>query len=150
MAILPAATETAMRRVIKIVVDIMVMARKALAVAIGRATVMLIQSNCDSSCNTNNDDASIAGGTVTVTVTVIATVLVAVIIVMYVYMYMGGCQNYGPFLGTLNIRCRIIIGIHKGTIILTTTHIHEKEYSTRSTDTFSIKVGASSHGPPGI
>ena len=36
---------------------------------------------------------------------------------------MGGCQNYGPFLGTLNIRCRIIIGIQKGTIILTTTHI---------------------------
>ena len=34
---------------------------------------------------------------------------------------MGGCQNYGPFLGTLNIRCRIIIGIQKGTIILTTT-----------------------------
>ena len=23
---------------------------------------------------------------------------------------MGGCQNYVPFLGTLNIRCRIIIG----------------------------------------
>ena len=23
---------------------------------------------------------------------------------------MGGCQNYGPFLGTLNIRGRIIIG----------------------------------------
>ena len=21
--------------------------------------------------------------------------------------YMGGCQNYGPFLGTLNTRCRI-------------------------------------------
>ena len=36
---------------------------------------------------------------------------------------MGGCQNYGPFLGTLNIRCRIIIGIQKGTIILTTTHM---------------------------
>ena len=36
---------------------------------------------------------------------------------------MGGCQNYGPFLGTLNIRGRIIVGIHKGTIILTTTHI---------------------------
>ena len=33
----------------------------------------------------------------------------------------GGCQNYGPFLGALNIRCRIIIGIHKGTIMLTTT-----------------------------
>ena len=36
---------------------------------------------------------------------------------------MGGCQNYGPFLGTLNIMCRIIIGIQKGTIILTTTRI---------------------------
>ena len=38
-------------------------------------------------------------------------------------LYMGGCQNYGPFLGTLNIRCRIIIGTQKKTIILTTTHI---------------------------
>ena len=44
--------------------------------------------------------------------------------------YMGGCQNYGPFLGTLNIRCRSIIGTQKGTItlnpkpkILTSTHI---------------------------
>ena len=37
--------------------------------------------------------------------------------------YMGGCQNDGLFSGTLNIRCRIIIGIPKGTIILTTTHI---------------------------
>ena len=36
---------------------------------------------------------------------------------------MGGCQIYGPFLGTRNIRCRAIIGIQKGTIILTTTHI---------------------------
>ena len=36
---------------------------------------------------------------------------------------MGGCQNCGTFLGTLNIRCRIIIGIQKGTIILTTTHV---------------------------
>ena len=36
---------------------------------------------------------------------------------------MGGCQNYDPFLGALNIRCRIRIGIQKGTIILTTTHI---------------------------
>ena len=45
---------------------------------------------------------------------------------MVVYMdalgYKGGCQNYGPFLGTLNNRCRIIIGTQKGTIILTTTH----------------------------
>ena len=39
---------------------------------------------------------------------------------------MGGCQNSGPFLGTLNIRCRIIIGIQKGTIILTTTHMEER------------------------
>ena len=36
---------------------------------------------------------------------------------------MGGCPNYGPFLGTLNIRGHIIIGTQKGTIILTTTHI---------------------------
>ena len=42
---------------------------------------------------------------------------------------MGGCKNYGPFLGTLNIRCRIIIGIPKGTIVLTTTHMSEGEYS---------------------
>ena len=27
--------------------------------------------------------------------------------------HMGGCQHSGPFLGTLNIRCRIIIGIQK-------------------------------------
>ena len=40
-----------------------------------------------------------------------------------IYTYMGGCQNYGPFLGTLNTRCRIIIGFQKGTVILTTTHI---------------------------
>ena len=38
---------------------------------------------------------------------------------------MGGCQNYGPFLGTLNIRCRIMIGTEKGTIILATTHMAE-------------------------
>ena len=37
--------------------------------------------------------------------------------------YMGGCQNYDPFLGTLNNRCRNIIRTQKGTIILTTTHI---------------------------
>ena len=35
----------------------------------------------------------------------------------------GGCQNYGPFLGTLNIRGRIIIGTQKGTIILTASHM---------------------------
>ena len=36
---------------------------------------------------------------------------------------MGSCQNSGRFLGTLNKRCRIILGTQKGTIILTTTHI---------------------------
>ena len=46
--------------------------------------------------------------------------------------YMGGCQNYGPFLGTLNIRCRIMIGIQKETIILTTTHIMEPTGNKRS------------------
>ena len=34
-----------------------------------------------------------------------------------VFLELGG----GPFSATLNIRCRIIIGIQKGTIILTTT-----------------------------
>ena len=28
--------------------------------------------------------------------------------------HMGGCQKYGPFWGTLNIRCPIIIGTQKG------------------------------------
>ena len=37
--------------------------------------------------------------------------------------HMGGCQNYDPFLGTLNITWRNIIGIQKRTIILTTTHM---------------------------
>ena len=36
---------------------------------------------------------------------------------------MGSCQNQGPSLGTLNSRCRIILGTQKGTRILTTTHI---------------------------
>ena len=37
--------------------------------------------------------------------------------------YMGGCQHYGPLSGSLNIRCRVIVGIQKGTIILTTCHL---------------------------
>ena len=49
--------------------------------------------------------------------------------VYLICIYMGGCQNYGPFLGTLNIRCRIIIGTQKGTTILTTTHISLKPRS---------------------
>ena len=43
---------------------------------------------------------------------------------------MGSCQNYGPFLGTLNNRCRTIIGTQKGAIILTTTHIFLRPGST--------------------
>ena len=39
---------------------------------------------------------------------------------------MGGCQNLGPFLGTLNNRCRIILSTPKGTLILTTTHMDPK------------------------
>ena len=33
----------------------------------------------------------------------------------------GGCQNYDPFLGALNLSCRIMVGIQKRTIILATT-----------------------------
>ena len=36
---------------------------------------------------------------------------------------MGGCQNHGPLLGPLYIRCRIILRTQQGTIILTTTHM---------------------------
>ena len=36
---------------------------------------------------------------------------------------MGSCQNYGPCLGTLNIRCRIILRTQEGTVILTTTEV---------------------------
>ena len=36
---------------------------------------------------------------------------------------MGSNQNYGPFLGPLDTKCRIIFRSQKGSIILTTTHI---------------------------
>ena len=39
------------------------------------------------------------------------------------FFHLGGCQNWGPLLGTLNNRCRIIVGTQKGAIILTTTHL---------------------------
>ena len=35
----------------------------------------------------------------------------------------GVVKIMAPFLGTLNIRCRIMIGTQKGAIILTTTHL---------------------------
>ena len=44
---------------------------------------------------------------------------------VHVYTYMVSCQNYGPFLGTLNIRGRIIIGTQKRTIIF---HNHPYMY----------------------
>ena len=37
---------------------------------------------------------------------------------------MGDCQKLWSLFRYLNIRCRIIIGTRKGTIILTTTHMH--------------------------
>ena len=38
--------------------------------------------------------------------------------------HMGGCQNQGPLLGTLNTRCRTILRTQKETLILTTTHMN--------------------------
>ena len=45
---------------------------------------------------------------------------------------LGSCQKYGPVLSSLNIRCRIIIGTPKGTIILTTTHLEDQGLSKSS------------------
>ena len=36
---------------------------------------------------------------------------------------MGGYQNYGPLLGPLNNRCRVILRTQKGTIVLITTQM---------------------------
>ena len=38
-------------------------------------------------------------------------------------LHVGGCQNCGPILGTLNIRCRIILRTQKGTLFWRTTHV---------------------------
>ena len=46
---------------------------------------------------------------------------------------MGGCQKLRSlFGGNLNMRCRIVIGIQKGTIILTTAHMicNEMQHNT--------------------
>ena len=58
---------------------------------------------------------------------------------MFRLTYMSGCQNYGPLLGTLNIRCRIIIGIQKGTIILTTTHMKEYKNKKKASIGFQLQ-----------
>ena len=44
-------------------------------------------------------------------------------------LHMGGCQNYGPLLGSLHTRCCIILRTQKGTIILTTTHMSHGQNS---------------------
>ena len=55
---------------------------------------------------------------------------------------MGGCQNYGPFLGILNIRCRIIMGIQQGTIILTTTQMFLEGWTSQLGDSGSSDTRA--------
>ena len=40
------------------------------------------------------------------------------------YIYMGGCQNYGPFLGPYYNTAPMNQGTQKGTLILTSTHIY--------------------------
>ena len=62
---------------------------------------------------------------------------------------MGGCQNYGPFLGTLNNRCRGIIGTQKGTIILTTTHMTPRLNLEPTCAKWSFPL-PHNHGPTGI
>ena len=42
----------------------------------------------------------------------------------YMYVHMRGCQNYGPVLGPLNTRCRIILRNKKGTIILIASQMY--------------------------
>ena len=41
---------------------------------------------------------------------------------------LGYLYPLSPFLGTLNIRCRTIMGTQKGTIILTTTQVMKEWY----------------------
>ena len=63
---------------------------------------------------------------------------------------MGGCQNYDPFFRTLHIRCRIIIGFQKGTIILTTAYMS----CGNTAKSLRLDIGASSQQctllPPNI
>ena len=47
-------------------------------------------------------------------------------------MSMGGCESCGPFLGPLSTRCITISRTHKGTIILTATHMGREISSTAS------------------
>ena len=58
----------------------------------------------------------------------------------------GSCQSYGPFLGTLNIRCRIIISTQTGTTILTTTPVYQDRYV--RPDILSTQPAAKALPPP--
>ena len=53
---------------------------------------------------------------------IIIMILMLLLMMMMVMMIGVVVKTMIPFLGTLNIRCRIIIGIQKGAIILPTTH----------------------------
>ena len=55
---------------------------------------------------------------------------------------MGGCENYGPFLDPVYSTAPNIQGTHKGTIILTTTHmrIMEKKLETTILDYIGLTV----------
>ena len=55
-----------------------------------------------------------------------------------------------PFLGTLHIRCRIIIGIRKGTIILTTTHTYVYCWLKASGFTVESSLGSLSRMTQGL
>ena len=67
------------------------------------------------------------------------------------YGNMGGCLNYGPLLGPLNTRCRIILRTQKGTISLTATHTQTpgripKVYPPQGSVVCNIGVSESSIG----
>ena len=59
---------------------------------------------------------------------------------------MGGCQNYGPLLGTLNIRCRNKTGTQKGTIVLTIYHIGCKRHGGRLYRSYHMGIEDQSGG----
>ena len=47
--------------------------------------------------------------------------------------YVVGSQNYGPFLGPLNTRCRIILRAQKRTTVLTTIYVVQAQQCCLST-----------------
>ena len=65
----------------------------------------------------------------------------------FIVVHMGGYQNSDPFSGTLSIRCRIIIGIQKGTRILTNTHMLIGTWITNMAGTETILAKAGSISP---